>query len=114
MDIVEATNEAIEAAEHLTDADTGAVQALRDLAVKIAVAAEYFDALYDEAIVLGRKAPSQDNVSIPTYLKYCESLGLTPAGRAKLVEKKPEEAGDRLAAVRNLRDQPKKKRGKPA
>lgn len=45
------------------------------------MAARYFEALADYAADMNGRPPSQDNVSIPTFLKYCESLGLTPAGR---------------------------------
>lgn len=30
------------------------------------------------------KPPPMDNVSLPTFLRYCESLGLTPAGRGRI------------------------------
>jgi hypothetical protein len=30
------------------------------------------------------KPPPMDNVSLPTFLKYAESLGLTPAGRGRI------------------------------
>lgn len=102
MDIVQATNKAIDAATHLTDVDAGAVQAVRDLAVKIAVMDEYFEALYQDAVDSKRRPPYQDNVSIPTYLKYCEALGLTPAGRVKLGEKKPEGRSGKLTGLRSV------------
>lgn len=86
--VVDATEVAIKAAEHLTEMDAGAVAALRRLA-----------RLIDQPVV------PNDNVSVPTYLKYCESLGLTPAGRLKLaaVEKKPEASGgSTLAKLRSV------------
>jgi hypothetical protein len=49
-------------------------------------------------------------VTLPTYLKYCESLGLTPAGRARLEEKKPEGDGGKLAKLRALSGRPAPKR----
>lgn len=81
--VLDATNAAIAAASHLTDMDKGALEAVRALALKIDVADEYLEALADYAADKNLRPPSQDNVSIPTYLKFCESLGLTPAGRAK-------------------------------
>ena len=93
--VFEATERSIAAAikaKRLDDEDAGAVQMLRELAR----AAD----LIDENGL--NPAGKLDNVTIPTYLRYAESLGLTPAGRARLVEKKPEgKSGKlgRLAAV---------------
>lgn len=39
------------------------------------------------------KPPPMDNVSIPTFLRYAESLGLTPAGRGRIPGEKVKEAG---------------------
>ena len=82
--VKEATQFALKAAEHLTKMDAGAIAALLKLADKI----DYL--LVNDGMSEDGKF---DNVSIPTYLKYCESLGLTPAGRAKpnFGGKKPEE-----------------------
>ena len=80
-DLLDATDKAIKAATHLTDMDAGAVEAIRALAVKIDVMDEYFDELAAQNAERKLKPPSQDNVSIPTYLKYAEALGLTPSGR---------------------------------
>ena len=69
-DLVEATEAAIVEGYRLgvlTELDRAAVQALRDLAVKISVQDEYFDALRDDQPE-GRP-PGIDNVSIPTFLK---------------------------------------------
>jgi len=99
MTVVEATETAIEAGTHLTDMDAGAVQMLRELAA----AAD----LIDESGL--NPAGKLDNVTIPTYLRYAESLGLTPAGRARLAEKKPEGPGGKLAVLQGGAS--KKKRG---
>lgn len=81
---MEATEASLEAATHLTEMDAGAVQALRVLAAKI-------DQMMSETIESMDDLKAKfDNVTIPTYLKYCESLGLTPAGREKLALKKDE------------------------
>ena len=100
--VVDATEMALAAASHLTDMDAGAVETLRALARKI----DAWDVIVEFALddAAGRderpKVPQNDNVSIPTYLKFCESLGLTPAGRAKLgpVKEKP---GGKLAHLRS-------------
>lgn len=92
MTVAEATDAAIDAATHLTDMDQGAVQMLKALAV----AADSIDA---NGL---NPAGKLDNVTIPTYLRYCESLGLTPAGRAKLAEKKPEGKGGKLGRLSSV------------
>ncbi len=86
-----ATLRSIDSCEHLTDEDSGAIAVLLSLALKIDCQADYFEALAADAVETGRRPPSMDNVSIPTYLKYCESLGLTPSGRERLKPKKPVE-----------------------
>lgn len=87
MDAIEtvtvATARAIRAATHLTDLDAGAVAALRRLAL-----------LMDEL-------DPKDNVTIPTYLKYCDALRLTPASRGVVVGES--EAKGKLANLRSLR-----------
>lgn len=39
------------------------------------------------------KPPPMDNVSLPTFLKYAESLGLTPAGRGRIPGEKAKGGG---------------------
>lgn len=99
MTVTEATETAITAATHLDDRDAGAVQMLRALAAAA-------DAIDENGL---NPAGKLDNVTIPTYLRYAESLGLTPAGRARLEEKKPEAAGGKLAVLQGGAS--KKKRG---
>jgi hypothetical protein len=43
-----------------------------------------------------------DNVTIPTYLKFCESLGLTPGGRGEEFEKPKGASGGKLAQLRAI------------
>lgn len=92
MTVTEATETAIKAATHLDDRDAGAVQMLRALAVAA-------DAIDENGL---NPAGKLDNVTIPTYLRYAESLGLTPAGRARLEEKKPEGPGGKLAHLQSV------------
>lgn len=85
-DLVDATEAAIKSATHLTDMDAGALEALRALARKIDAWDQIVEwALDDAAGKDGQRpaVPANDNVSIPTYLKFCESLGLTPTGRTR-------------------------------
>lgn len=85
-DVLDATESAIKAATHLTDMDAGAIETLRALARKIDAWDQIVEWATDDA---GQRegsrptVPANDNVSIPTYLKFCESLGLTPTGRTK-------------------------------
>lgn len=91
--LLDATNEAIKAATHLTPMDAGSLEAIRQLALKIDVQDDYFQALAADAEERKSRPPSQDNVSIPTYLKYAEALGLTPSGRTKALIEAPKGAG---------------------
>jgi hypothetical protein len=105
---VDATERALAAATHLTPMDDGAVEATRKLARKI----DAWDVIVQWALddVAGKRGmegrpvvPEHDNVTIPTYLKYCDALGLTPAGRDKLKDLggkgKP---GGKLASLRSI------------
>jgi len=100
-DLVEATDLAVRSASHLTDLDAGAVEAMRALARKI----DAWDVIVQwaaEDASEGRPlVPANDNVSISAYLKYCDQLGLSPAGR-KLLDLKKERALGKLAAVRAI------------
>ena len=82
-DVRDALDASVAAAKHLTQMDMAAVQAARALADKIDawdVIVEW--ALDDAAQTSGRPAvPANDNVSLASFLKYCEQLGLTPAAR---------------------------------
>lgn len=90
-DVVDATEKSIDAATHLDrdGKDAGAIAALLATARKI----DDWDTLVDhimEQIEMDPESkirpPATDNVSLPTYLKYCESLGLTPSGRGELAK----------------------------
>lgn len=106
VNMVAATEKSIEAgAAHLTDADAGAIEALRALARKIDawdVIVEW--ALDDAALTKGARpaVPQNDNVSISAYLKYCDQLGLSPVGR-KALGVKDGGAGGKKAKLHALR-----------
>ena len=100
--VLEATDAAIAAASHLTKMDVGAVEALRVLATKIDTDDDLRDA-YLEARGADAKPLQLDNVSIPTYLKYCESLGLTPAGRLRSSKPVPASGPSKLAKLRAVK-----------
>lgn len=104
-DLVQATEDAIKAADHLTPMDEGALEAMRALARKIDAWDQVVEWALDDA--RGREGarptvPQNDNVSISAYLKFAESLGLTPAGRSKLAEKKPEAKGGKLRGLQSV------------
>ena len=104
MTLVDETQTAVDAASHLTDLDKGAVEAMFALARKIDAWDQIVEWALDDSLVRESRptVPQNDNVSISAYLKYAESLGLTPAGRAKLVEKKPEAAGGKLGRLTSV------------
>jgi hypothetical protein len=86
----------------LTSLDDGAVAALRALASKI----DNWDAVVESATEQqseGQKlpVPLHDNTSIPTFLKYCEALKLTPASRGVTVGES--DAKGKLAQMRLVR-----------
>lgn len=102
MSLVEATEDAVKAATHLTDMDAGAVQAMLALARKIDAWDQIVDWAMEDAARDEKRptVPQNDNVSLSAYLKYCDQLGLTPAGRNGLVEKKkPEASGGKLSIL---------------
>lgn len=98
-----ATNAAVRSAAHLTDADKGAIAALKYLARKIDTEDELRELALDAQVEDGdrSKPPPLDNVSVPTYLRYCVALGLTPGGRGRLPEKKPEGPRGTLSVLRD-------------
>lgn len=86
--VAESTERAL-AAANLSEVDDGAVATLRILARKIDTDAMLREAylawqIHQEVPADKLKHLQMDNVSVPTYLKFCESLGLTPAGRSRL------------------------------
>jgi hypothetical protein len=91
--VLAATRRSIKAMrEHLGPEDAGAVATLLELARQIDANAADEDR---------ENRPKVDNMTIPTYLRYCESLGLTPAGRVKL-KPKEQETGGKLAQLRSI------------
>lgn len=104
MDLIAATELSI-AASSFDDVDAGAVEALRALARKIQAWDVIVNFALDDAADSNTRpaVPQNDNVSISAYLKYCDQLGLTPAGRKALGQKK-EAAVGKLAQLRSVRD----------
>ena len=78
MSVVDETERAVEAARAdgiITESADGVVAVLLHIAGEI-------DSLVDGVNGAGKL----DNVSVPTYLKYAEALGLTPVSRKRLIE----------------------------
>lgn len=101
--LLDSLNTAVEAADHLGDLDEPTIEAARALARKIDMADLYFEKLVEYAADNDSRPPSPDNVSLPTYLRYCDALGLTPVARLKLKEKPKEGgAGGKLGQLRGV------------
>lgn len=80
--VVEATARALAAAEH-PETDVGVAAVLLKLAGAI-------DDIDRNGLNPGGKL---DNVSVPTYLKYAEALGMTPAARERVKPKDAPKSG---------------------
>lgn len=100
----------------LTAEDEGAIAAVLKLARKIDAWDRIVEWAWDDKA--GKHGwegkpvvPEHDNVSISAYLKYCESLGLTPAGRTKLPKPKEAAPVGRLHSIKAAAD---KTRGRTA
>lgn len=107
MSVYEAFMKSVEDAAHIDSegVDAATVAAAGALARKI----DAWDvivqwAFEDAAEGESRPAvPQNDNVSLSSFLKYCEALGLTPSARGELVAKKekaPVNPVDELKAKR--------------
>lgn len=114
MSVVDAVEKAIESADHIDrdGVDAGAVEALRKLAAKIdewdtIVQWAIEDAARDSSGNGRPKVPANDNTSLPTFLKFCEALGLTPGSRKALT-------GDSAAVEVDPVDELKRKRREKA
>lgn len=87
MSIFTASERALAAAGHVDQegSDAGTVAALLALARKIDAWDEIVELAADQAGE-GRRptVPQHDNTSLPTFLRYCEALGLTPGSRKAL------------------------------
>lgn len=87
------TRASVEAATHLDKegVHAAAIAAMLSAARKI----DAWDIIVDWALTDALEnetrpaVPANDNVTLSTYLKYLESLGLTPAGQAALLKGKP-------------------------
>lgn len=85
---------------HLAPHDEAAIVAAAQLARKIDLTDKYFAELERDAAKHRLRPPSQDNVSQPSFLKYLEALGLTPAARKEKTTKSGGAGGGRVAAFR--------------
>lgn len=106
MSVYEGFQAAVQAAKHVDaeGVDAGAVAAAAALARKI----DAWDVIVQWAVEDASetesrpKVPANDNTSLPTFLKYCEALGLTPAAR-KAVGDQPKKEADPLANIKSKR-----------
>lgn len=83
--VSEALERAIEAATHLTARDAAGIAAARALAAKIDAWDTIVQWAKEDAGPVGRPTvPNNDNVSLPTFLKFLDALQLVPpAEKAK-------------------------------
>ncbi len=98
-DITKATRESLTAADHLTDMDKGAVETLLAIAIALDLRDAEWETLKTIALEAGSKPPREDFALYQTYLRYAESLGLTPAGRAALDRKAKHDGEDKRSAT---------------
>lgn len=94
--VADATEVSIKAAqddELLGPADEAAIAALRVLAKKLDHLGDVDAGVTADGELKEDRRPQLDNVTVPTFLKYCDALGLTPAGRKALEQKKPATGG---------------------
>jgi len=103
--VSDALERSIRNAKHLRAKDAAAVAAARKLARKIDAWDVIVDWAIDDADQAGDgarpKVPANDNTSLPTFLRFCESLGLTPAGRSKLEMPKEGGGGGKLTSLQD-------------
>ena len=90
----------------LNASDEAAIVAAGQMARKIDQTDAYFQLLERDAIDHHLRPPSQDNVSLPTFLKYLDALGMTPQARKEKTAA-PGKAGasGRVAAFRRREQQ---------
>jgi hypothetical protein len=89
----------------LGEKDAGAVAALRVLARNIDMASGHDASVGEDGELVEERRPRGfDNVTLPTFLKYLDALGLTPAGRKGIEGDSKPKTGrpPRLASVANL------------
>lgn len=114
MSVFDAAVKAVDASAHIDrlGADAGAVEAMLALARKIDAWDVIVEWANEDASESDSrpKVPANDNTSIPSFLKYCEALGLTPATRRALAsEVRPE--GDAVDELKARRRQKQKEAG---
>lgn len=93
------------AAGKLGASDEAAIVAANQVARKVDNADAYFQELAADAVDHRLRPPSQDNVSLPVFLKYLDALGLTPAARKEKAAPSKGGASGRVAAFRSREQQ---------
>ena len=103
--VLDALEEAVAAATHLTSRDAAAVEAARALARKI----DAWDVIVEWAIDDADqsdskpKVPANDNTSLPSFLKYLEALQLVPPAAEKAKPGPASEASPAQQAMNEMR-----------
>lgn len=111
MGVSESFLAAVSAADHIDadGVDAAAVSAGLALARKIDAWDQIVEwAIEDAAETQSRpKVPANDNTSLPSFLRYCEALGLTPGSRRALT-------GDKAVEVDPVDELKKRREAKRA
>jgi hypothetical protein len=99
--VLAAFEESVKAAgDRLGKVDAGAVAAARVLARKIDAMEDEPAGVSEEGELREERRRSLDNVTLPTYLKFLDALGLTPAGRRLLEQNQTGRPSGKLHAIR--------------
>ena len=110
MSVYDSFMESVKAAPHIDveGVDAGAVAAAGALAKKIDAWDRIVDWARDDAAETGSRptVPANDNTSLPTFLKYCDALGLTPGARKVVGGATEAKEVDPLAELKSKRRRP--------
>lgn len=103
--VLDALDSAIAASTHLTARDSAAVAAARALASKIDAWDVIVEWAFEDAAEDGArpKVPANDNVSLPSFLKYLEALQLVPPALEKAKPGPASEASPAQQALNDMR-----------
>jgi hypothetical protein len=89
------------AGDRLSKVDGAAIAAARSLARKIDAMEDEPAAVSEDGELREERRRSLDNVTMPTFLKYLDALGLTPGGRRLLEQNNTGRPSGKLHAIRS-------------
>lgn len=107
MSVFDSLSAAVASAQHIdaNGKDAAVVAAAYALARKIDAWDIIVAWAHEDAVADGSrpKVPQNDNTTLPTFLKYCEALGLTPAARKAVGPDTAPPPADALSALKARR-----------